>query len=33
LLQRDPAARILVFTMHREPLFATQALRAGPWAM
>ncbi|WP_374502561.1 response regulator transcription factor, partial [Zoogloea sp.] len=29
LLQRDPAARILVFTMHREPLFATQALRAG----
>lgn len=29
LLQRDGAARILVFTMHREPLFATQALRAG----
>ena len=29
LLQRDAAARILVFTMHREPLFATQALRAG----
>ncbi len=29
LLQRDPGARILVFTMHREPLFATQALRAG----
>jgi two-component system, NarL family, invasion response regulator UvrY len=29
LLQRDADARILVFTMHREPLFATQALRAG----
>lgn len=29
LLQRDAGARILVFTMHREPLFATQALRAG----
>lgn len=29
LLQRDAAARILVFTMHRDPLFATQALRAG----
>lgn len=29
LLQRDAEARILVFTMHREPLFATQALRAG----
>ena len=29
LIQRDPDARILVFTMHREPLFATQALRAG----
>jgi two-component system, NarL family, invasion response regulator UvrY len=29
LLQRDARARILVFTMHREPLFATQALRAG----
>ncbi|HMV18667.1 MAG TPA: response regulator transcription factor [Zoogloea sp.] len=29
LLQREPGARILVFTMHREPLFATQALRAG----
>ena len=29
LLQRDAGARILVFSMHREPLFATQALRAG----
>jgi DNA-binding NarL/FixJ family response regulator len=29
LLQRDGAARILVFSMHRDPLFATQALRAG----
>jgi len=29
LLQRDPSARILVFTMHREPIFATQSLRAG----
>jgi two-component system invasion response regulator UvrY len=29
LLQRDAGARILVFTMHREPIFATQALRAG----
>lgn len=28
-LRRDPAARILAFTMHRDPLFATQALRAG----
>lgn len=27
LVQRD--LRILVFTMHREPIFATQALRAG----
>lgn len=29
LLQRDAGVRILVFTMHREPIFATQALRAG----
>ncbi len=29
LLQRQPRLRILVFTMHREPIFATQALRAG----
>jgi DNA-binding NarL/FixJ family response regulator len=29
LIQRDPSARILTFSMHRDPLFATQALRAG----
>lgn len=29
LLQREPEARILAFSMHRDPLFATQALRAG----
>ncbi|MCQ9374096.1 response regulator transcription factor [Methyloversatilis sp. XJ19-13] len=29
LLQRESRARILVFSMHRDPLFATQALRAG----
>lgn len=29
LVQRDTGARILVFTMHREPIFATQSLRAG----
>lgn len=29
LMQRDAGVRILVFTMHREPIFATQALRAG----
>lgn len=29
LLQRDPGTRVLVFSMHREPLFAVQALRAG----
>lgn len=29
LVQRDARVRILVFSMHREPLFATQALRAG----
>lgn len=29
LIQRDAQARILAFTMHRDPLFAGQALRAG----
>lgn len=29
LVQRDADVRILVFLMHREPIFATQALRAG----
>lgn len=29
ILQRNPEARILVFSMHRDPLYATQALRAG----
>lgn len=29
MVQRDAGVRILVFTMHREPIFATQALRAG----
>lgn len=29
LVQRDAGVRILVFTMHREPIFATQSLRAG----
>jgi two-component system invasion response regulator UvrY len=29
LIQRDPGARLLAFSMHRDPLFATQALRAG----
>lgn len=29
LMQRDARARILVFSMHRDPLFASQALRAG----
>lgn len=29
LVQRDANVRILVFTMHREAVFATQALRAG----
>lgn len=29
LLQRAPEARILAFSMHQDPLFATQALRAG----
>ncbi len=27
--QRDPAAKILVFTMHQNPRFAEQALKAG----
>lgn len=29
ILQRNSEARILVFSMHRDPLYATQALRAG----
>lgn len=29
ILQRQPQARILAFSMHRDPLFAAQALRAG----
>jgi len=29
LIQRDAAARVLAFSMHRDPLFAGQALRAG----
>lgn len=29
ILQRHPEARILAFSMHRDPLFASQALRAG----
>jgi len=29
IIQRDPGARLLAFSMHRDPLFATQALRAG----
>jgi DNA-binding NarL/FixJ family response regulator len=29
ILQRNPEARILVFSMHRDPLFASQAIRAG----
>ncbi|MAT38039.1 MAG: DNA-binding response regulator [Ectothiorhodospiraceae bacterium] len=29
LVQRDPGCRILVFSMHRDPIFATQYLRAG----
>lgn len=29
LKSREAGARILAFTMHRDPLFATQALRAG----
>lgn len=29
ILQRQPDARILTFSMHRDPLFAAQAIRAG----
>lgn len=29
LVQRDPEARILAFSMHQDPLFASQALQAG----
>jgi DNA-binding NarL/FixJ family response regulator len=29
LVQRDEHVRILVFTMHRDPIFVAQALRAG----
>lgn len=29
ILQRQPEARILVFSMHRDPLFAAQSIRAG----
>lgn len=29
ILQRDPGARVLAFSMHRDPLFVTQAMRAG----
>lgn len=29
LVQRDSGARILVFTMHRDPIFVAQAMRAG----
>lgn len=29
LVQRDERVRILVFTMHRDPIFVAQALRAG----
>ncbi|MBS0368639.1 MAG: response regulator transcription factor [Proteobacteria bacterium] len=29
ILQRQPEASILVFSMHRDPLFAAQAVRAG----
>ena len=29
ILQRNPTARILAFSMHRDPLFASQAIRAG----
>jgi DNA-binding NarL/FixJ family response regulator len=29
ILQRAPAGRILIFSMHRNPLFATQAIRSG----
>jgi len=29
LVQRDPSCRILIFSMHRAPIFVTQSLRAG----
>lgn len=29
IVQRDPDARILAFSMHQDPLYASQALRAG----
>ena len=29
LIQRDADAKLLAFSMHRDPIFATQALRAG----
>lgn len=29
MLQRKPDTRILIFSMHRDPLFASQAMRAG----
>jgi DNA-binding NarL/FixJ family response regulator len=29
MVQRDPDARVLAFSMHRDPLFASQALKAG----
>jgi len=29
IVQRQPQARILAFSMHRDPLYASQALRAG----
>lgn len=29
ILQRQPDARILTFSMHRDPIFAAQAIRAG----
>lgn len=29
LRQRDPRCRVLAFSMHRDPVWATQALRAG----
>lgn len=28
-VQRDPSCRILIFSMHRDPIFVTQSLRAG----
>lgn len=29
IVQRDPHARLLAFSMHRDPVWATQALKAG----